>query len=161
LLARKAGPAELYFPEGYENEYLNDSNERNFESNINYDPDPIRIQRDDDRLIEQNQIVRIRYLQPPQIRTPSPNLIYEKQATPLPPLTPIKIRQYVPISRTPTPILIRELEPPRKPSIEPKKSPQIRVLPAELPAPRTVIIERVYKPRKPQEVIVEVKFVSF
>jgi hypothetical protein len=82
---------------------------------INQDPNPELIQRELSEPVVVNQNYKVRYLQPAPIRTPSPNVILERQSTPLPPLAPVRVRQFVPNKRTQTPLLIREKEPPQKP----------------------------------------------
>jgi hypothetical protein len=156
LVLKRAGPSDVYELDGkvyQKTELLNDTFDPDL--NLNYDAEPVLIQQEDQNRVDLNQKVFIRYLQPIEPRTPSPNIIFERQATPKPALDPIRIREVLEESRQPTPLLIREL-PPNKPQIEPKKPIEIRVLSAPSPPPRQVILERVYEPEPLGDIIIEV-----
>ncbi|KAI3380108.1 hypothetical protein SNEBB_004721 [Seison nebaliae] len=121
--------------------------------NINLDPNPRVIRKENFDNILYNQEVAIRYLQPPTPPPGGPILIKEVQA-PTPQLPPIIIRQKPPQAATPTPMIIRE-NPPQEPS-EPETKIINHRLPTPPPKPRRVIIERLGKmPEKPRNVIVE------
>lgn len=61
-------------------------------SEINQDPDPIRIVRPNNQSVVYKQQVSIRYLQPPTPPPPAPIIIREKQLPPPPSQPPIIIR---------------------------------------------------------------------
>ena len=157
-MLQRAGLAGQLDEESLNNIQLVDASSIRASERINKDPEPLVIERQADEPVQQIQKCTIRYLQPPKLRTPSPNVILERQATPLPSLPPIRVRQQVRANRTPTPLLIRERAP-QMPELPPKSETH-RVVPARSPLPRQVIIERVYPLAKPREIIYEVSSIN-
>jgi hypothetical protein len=101
------------------------------------------------------QNVRVRHLEPPDLPTPNPIIIKERQLTPPPPAPPVYIRQYQPAPPTPPPLVIRE-RPPVAPKM-PETTYIEKIIPPPSPPPRQVVIERIPAPEKPRDVIYEVK----
>ncbi|KAI3378497.1 hypothetical protein SNEBB_008585 [Seison nebaliae] len=121
---------------------------------INYDPDPEIIRKENNENIVYKQEVAVRYLQPPTPPPPGPIIIKEVRP-PIPPAAPpIIIRQRPPRASTPPPLVVRE-NPPNLPAA-PGPKVITKQLPAPLPPPRRVIIERLPPlPPKPRSLIVE------
>jgi hypothetical protein len=121
---------------------------------LNEDPNPEHIRRQNNDRVTYRQDVAIRYLQPPTPPPPGPVIVREIRAPQLPQAPPLVIRQRPPVPSTPPPIVIRE-RPPVPPCVEPSRVVN-KYLPAPPPLPRQLIIERQAPlPQKPQPVIIE------
>lgn len=116
---RQAGPTHVYMPNGYVTQpnvttqvtteiTHHPANTRTYSYPINVDDAPVRIVKPSDA-VTQRQHVRVRYLEPPELPTPAPIIIKERQLTPPPPAPPILIRQHLPAPPTPPPLVIREV----------------------------------------------------
>ena len=109
--------------------------------------------------VSMRQNIRVRHLEPPELPTPNPIIVKERQLTPPPPAPPVYIRQYQPAPPTPPPLVIRE-RPPVAPRM-PETTYIEKIIPPPSPPPRQVVIERIPAPEKPRDIVYEVKIVSF
>ncbi|CAF3679150.1 unnamed protein product [Adineta steineri] len=125
------------------------------ENNLNYDPNPEIIYRDNLKDIVYTQKVGIRYLRPPTPPPPGPIVIREIQSKPLNDPPPLVVSATPPIPpRTPSPLIVRE-EPPTPPVYQPPRV-ITKTLPPLPTQPRRVVIKRKPPlPPKPRPVIIE------
>jgi hypothetical protein len=124
----------------------------NYQYRINEDHNPVRLVRPITP-VSLRQNVRIRHLEPPELPTPNPIIVQERQLTPLPPAPPVYIRQYQPAPPTPPTLVIRE-RPPVAPKM-PETTYIEKIIPAPEPPARQVIIERIPAPERPRDVVYE------
>lgn len=92
-----------------------------------------------DRPLDYEQRVCVRYLQPPPLPAPGPIIIEELRKPMLPP-PPLVIREQPTVVETPPPIIIREQPPPRP--IIPGPETKTKVVACDVVPERSVIIER-------------------
>ena len=159
-ILNKAGPHTVYQPNGYVTDTTKVTTEithhpakyQSVHYAINEDPNPVRIVKPTEAVC-QRQNIRVRYLEPPELPTPAPIIIKERQLTPPPPAPPIIIRQHLRAPPTPPPLVIRE-KPPCPPEM-PQTTIIEKVIPPPTPPPRQVIVERIPAPEKPREIIYE------
>ncbi|KAI3387481.1 hypothetical protein SNEBB_003057 [Seison nebaliae] len=123
-----------------ENEKIKQMNSEQLQYQINYDPNPQVIKKQNNENVEYKQEVAIRYLQPPTPPPPGPIIIKEVRPPPAPAAPPVIVRQRPPRPLTPPPIVVRE-QPPTQPQHLPPKI-ITKQLPRNVPPPRRVIVER-------------------
>lgn len=159
----QAGPQSIYYRPGTSAEISNvtqvtteishqPGRYNTYQYRINEDPDPVRLVRPITP-VSLRQNIRVRHLQPPDLPTPNPIIVKERQLTPPPPAPPVYIRQYQPAPPTPPPLVIRE-RPPVAPKM-PETTYIEKIIPPPSPPPRQVVVERIPAPEKPRDVIYE------
>jgi hypothetical protein len=159
----QAGPQNIYYRPGTSAEVSNvtkvtteithqPGRYNTYQYRINEDHDPVRLVRPITP-VSMRQNIRVRHLQPPELPTPNPIIVKERQLTPPPPAPPVYIRQYQQAPPTPPPLIIRE-RPPVAPKM-PETTYIEKIIPPPSPPPRQVVIERIPAPEKPRDIVYE------